>query len=96
MDSKYIADWQWDDRNLAYLARRGITRTVVRQVAGGRPLFRRNKSKRSATHLMIGPDDGGKVWTICILAVNPGDGLWRAITGWPSDDKERAWYKRHA
>lgn len=95
MVGKEIHSWQWDDANLDYLARRGITRRIVRQVAEEAPLFRKNKAGRSASHLMIGPDQGGKLWTICILEVELQPVVWRAFNGWSSDEKDIAWYRRH-
>jgi hypothetical protein len=58
-------------------------------------LFRRNLAGRSASHLMIGPDQGGTMWTVCIVEVPRKPGLWRAFNAWPADDDEKDWYNRH-
>lgn len=58
----YIEEWEWDDGNLDELARHGLARRHVEQVAEESPRFRRNKRGRAATHQMIGPDFGGAVW----------------------------------
>ncbi|MBA2609126.1 MAG: hypothetical protein H0U92_09320 [Actinobacteria bacterium] len=95
MAERVILEWQWDDGNIAYLGRRGLSRKLVRQVALGAPRLRRNLKGRAATHLMIGRDDGGQIWTICIVEVTNSPGVWRAFNGWPSDDEEKAWYNRY-
>lgn len=89
-----IVEWEWDDDNLSYLSRRGLTRALVRQVWLQRPLYRKNLSGRAASHKMIGPDASGKLWTVCILEVRLG--IWRAVNGWPLDpqDGDHIWYRR--
>ena len=62
-----IEEWEWDDGNLGELARHGVSRSVVLSVALEHPRFRRNRTERSATFQMIGPDRGGALWTICIV-----------------------------
>ena len=93
--TSHVEEWEWDEFNLGYLGRRGITRRIVLEVANEDPRFRRNKRERSATHLMIGPDRGGTIWTICIVEVARWPGRWRAFNGWNSDDEDKAWYNRH-
>lgn len=90
-----IDNWEWDDDNLDHLAQHGLNRRVVLQVAHVDPRFRRNRSGRAATHQMIGPDYGGQFWTVCIVECSGKRGTWRAITGWPSEDHEKAWHGRH-
>jgi hypothetical protein len=92
---KEILEWDWDDGNLGYLGRRGLSRRHIREVSQERPLFRRNLAGRAATHLMIGPDNGGAMWTICIVEVSGKPGVWRAFNGWRSDEEEKGWYERH-
>lgn len=89
-----IQEWEWDDGNLNELGRHGLTPRVVKQVAGKAPRFRANKAGRAATHQMIGPDAGGTIWVVCIVAVLGTDGRWRAITGWRAGDREKKWYGR--
>lgn len=90
-----IEEWEWDDGNLAELGRHGLNRRVVLQVAEGAPAFRRNRKGRSAAFQMIGPDHGRRLWTVCIVEGGPGvPGRWRAVTGWPSDPEEFAWYQK--
>lgn len=87
-----IAEWQWDDGNLAELAAHGLDRYTVLDVAQEAPKFRRNKRQRAASHQMVGPDRGGQFWTVCIVHVY--DETWRAITGWRSEQRELDWYGR--
>jgi hypothetical protein len=54
----------------------------------------RNKAGRTAAYQMIGPDDGGFMWTFCILEVFTDPGLWRVITGWAAEQPEIEWYRR--
>ena len=88
----HIGEWEWDDGNLDELARHGLDHSTVLQVAGGGPKFRRNKKGRSASHQMIGPDSGGRHWTVCIVCLH-GE-RWRAVTGWSSTPHEKTWYER--
>lgn len=88
----WISEWEWDDGNLEELAAHGLERQTVLEIARLAPRFRRNKTGRAATHQMIGRDQGGRFWTVCIVEVFAE--RWRAITGWPSEDHERAWYDK--
>ena len=90
----WIDSWQWDDDNLAELADHGISWMTVEEVAHENPRFRRNKKRRAAIRQMIGPDNGRKMWTICIRPIPEQPGMWRAITGWLSEEHEKAWYER--
>lgn len=94
MPGRAIEQWHWDEGNLEELARHGLSRRVVLQVAREAPKFRRNKRGRAASHQMIGPDAGGTLWTVCIVEVPWAPGEWRAITGWPATSAERQWYGR--
>jgi hypothetical protein len=44
---------------------------------------------------MIGPDRGGKMWTIFIKETNYQPGLWRPITGWEAENRDKDWYGRN-
>lgn len=87
-----LSEWEWDERNLAHLARHGLTAGTVQEVAENDPKLRRNKRNRAATMQMVGRDDGGKWWTVCIVVI--GGGRWRAVTGWPSSPAEVAWHSK--
>jgi hypothetical protein len=80
------------DGNIEELAQHGLSMETVDQVAENEPRFRRNKKGRPASHQMIGPDDGGKTWTVCMVETEPR--WWRPITGWEAAEHEREWWKR--
>jgi uncharacterized DUF497 family protein len=88
-DAAQIRDWEFDERNRDHLARHGIDDNLVWDVWAGNPILVPNKPGRSGSHLMIGPDSTGRLWTIAVVLIDSDLGLWRAITGWPSERKER-------
>ncbi len=90
----YLDEWEWDDGNLKELARHGVQRRHVLEVAEYAPRFRRNKKGRAASHQMIGPDQSGAVWAICIVQLPGRSGTWRAVTGWRATQAEAEWYRR--
>jgi hypothetical protein len=91
----YIEGWDWDDGNIDHLALRGISPELIEdEVWLEAPRYLANRKGRSASHLMVGPDSGGRFWTICILQVEEDPAFWRAITGWQSKPHEIQWYRR--
>jgi hypothetical protein len=90
-----IEAWEWDDGNIEHHATRGITPELMEDdIWLEAPKYIANRRNRAASHLMIGPDAGGQFWTICILQVDDDPATWRAITGWKSKPREKAWYGR--
>ena len=85
-------EFQWDTANQSHLARYRVTPEVVREVASVEPEFFLNEGGGSGTHMMIGPDESGHLYTIILLEI--GSDLWRPITGWSSDGPERAMYRQ--
>lgn len=88
-----IEEWEWDEGNLSHCARHEVTPRVVAEVSGRKPLFRANLEGRTATYQMVGPDEAGRWWTICLVIVREGRG--RVITGWPATKNERIWWTEH-
>lgn len=88
-----IDDWELDDDNLSEMAVHHITAAIFLQVADGEPRYRRNKKGRAAQVQMIGPDDGGRYWLICIARTQRA-GVWRPVTGWIAKPGDITWYKR--
>jgi hypothetical protein len=92
----YIAEWYWSDHNRAKLARHGVRPEDVIDVWDNEPKYRPNKKNRAATHQMIGPNWGGAFLAVAIKQVidndDQPDGLWMAVTGWPAEPHERAWW----
>lgn len=79
-----IFDFEFDDTNRDHLARHGIDDLLVWDVStGGARLFQ-NRPGRAASHLMIGPDATGRLWTIALVQIDDELALWRPVTGWPS------------
>lgn len=92
----YIEAWEWDDGNMDHLAIRGITPELIEDdIWLEAPKYNTNRQNRSASHLMVGPDRAGRIWTICIVQVADDPATWRAITGWKSKPREEQWYLRN-
>ena len=92
----YIDEWEWDDQNEGELVRHGLGPRQVREVAERAPRFRRNRRGRAASHMMIGPDRGGAITVVCIVAVGTAPGRWRAITGWLAEEQDKEWYRKNS
>ncbi len=85
------AEFQWDTRNLEHAARHEVSPRLVLAIAANEPrLFRNSGTGRSGSHLMIGPEDDGRFWSIVLLRIS--EEIWRPITGWPSTNTEIARY----
>ncbi len=84
--------WDLDEANIEELDVHAVSVEILDQVAEEAPRFRRNKKRRAATHQMIGPDHGGRIWVVCILETQPF--IWRPITGWPAGEHEIEWWRR--
>ena len=85
-------DLDADGGNVEHLEANGVTVEILDQVAEEQPRFRANKKHRAATHQMIGPDRGGRMWVICIREKEPF--IWRPITGWEADQAEIDWWRK--
>lgn len=86
-----VAELEFDDHNRRHLRDRGrLDESVIIEVWAGDPVFAQNlpAPERSGTHLMIGPDVVGDLWTVVLVCVDEDAGIWRPITGWPSKRKE--------
>ncbi len=86
-DEIEVRTFKWEPRNLAHCARHRVTPIVVAEVQNEAPLFFLNDPGKTGTHMMIGPDAHGHLWTIVILPTE-NEGEWKAITGWPSTNSE--------
>jgi uncharacterized DUF497 family protein len=87
-----VRDWDVDDGNVEELAAHGLTIETVDAIASNQPRFRRNKKRRAATHQMVGPDNGGAFFVVCLLETGPG--IWRPITGWAANAQEIDWWRK--
>ncbi len=88
-----LIEFEWDEVNETHCARHGLTPVLVEAVKDGRPKIFRNKEGRTGTHMMIGADNEGRLWTMIMLPTGR-PGIWRAITGWPSTNSEISLFER--
>jgi hypothetical protein len=88
-----VGELEWDEENEAH-SRHGATPGVCASVLSNRPKLFANKANRTGTHMMIGPDGSGRLWTVVLLRL--GGGRFRPITGWPSTGKEIQRYRGEA
>lgn len=86
-----VREFEYDRHNLAHLIERGIDEELITEVWLDEPVFALNVrgGRRVATHLMIGEDAAGTLWTIALLEVDQAAGVWRPITGWPAEENRR-------
>jgi hypothetical protein len=73
----------------------GLTPEVAEEVRSHRPQFFLNLrgGRRVGSHMMIGPNSYGILWTVVILRTGE-PGVWECKTGWPSGTAECELYKR--
>ena len=87
-----VAIWEfaWDDQNQEKLYWHGILVADVEALLDGRRVkIRRNKNHRSAIYKVIGQDRSGRLITVCVEPVSVREGIWRPVTGWPSNESEK-------
>lgn len=88
----------WDDGedpdgNLAHCLRRGVDEQVVDEVLTEAPAEVKMRVV-SADFAVVGPDRGGKMWTILFdRSFKRGDWL-RPVTGWESEPEEATAWRR--
>jgi uncharacterized DUF497 family protein len=88
--SIWVAEFEFNDDNLDELWEHGITDEDVLSVhERSDTLFLRNKKKASGTHKMVGRDASGRLLTIVLKPISRRQGIWRPITGYPSNPHER-------
>lgn len=83
-------EFEWDEENQNHLARHKVNRRIVRTIADGPYELFTNVEGETGTHIMIGPGDTGRLYTIILLDL--GEERWRPITGWASDRPEIQMY----
>jgi hypothetical protein len=85
-------EFELDARNLNHFLvdhpDRGLDEAVLARIASIRPKVFSNEPRvnRSGSHIVIGPDDSGRMWTIVVVHIR--EDTWRPITGWPSTPSE--------
>jgi hypothetical protein len=88
-----IERFDFDDVNREHLARHDVRESDIWAVLDGKPLFFPYLPARTATHLMLGPDETQRILLIAILETE-SPGVWRPVTGWESR-QGRAIYARY-
>ena len=87
-------DWDEEDDesgNLAHCLRHGVDELVVEEVLRGTPAQVR-MNVDTAGFAVVGPDDGGRFWTLLFDVSYKRDDWLRPITGWRSTNSEmREW-----
>ena len=78
-----------DEVNEDKFAAHGVTVKQEFQVLDSQHRIIPNKLGRRAPQLLIGVDHGGGCLVIPIEPTHE-EGVWRPITAWPCDDKDRA------
>lgn len=72
----------WDDQNEDHLlGEHDVTIADVEEVRQNKPRFFVNLPDRGGSHVMVGPDFGGRFYFVA-LAPTPIRGCWRPVTGW--------------
>jgi hypothetical protein len=88
--SVVVDDLIWDEEIDAHFARHWVSRADVIAVARSEFLGFENLPDRGGTHIMIGPDEGGRILYISIKpTMTPG--LWEPVTGWESRLARQLW-----
>ena len=87
----YVDELEIDDYNTAEMARHRVSPRDVRQVLNNAPRFFRNKKGRSATQVMIGPTDGGRMLTVPLTPTSIR-GMWRPATAFDAGRADLARY----
>jgi hypothetical protein len=81
-----VSDFVWEygpEQNVEHFARHDVTPEDVLAVLRNGAIFFEGLPGRSATHVMIGRDDRGRVLFVAILAMDEPQ-LWKPISGWES------------
>lgn len=87
-----IMEFQWDDNNIAHIARHSISPDEVEDVAfDDAPWIRKG---RSGTRYMLGYTIGGRY--LFVVYALKGKGIARVVTAMDMDDKTKRLYKRRS
>ncbi|TAN41961.1 MAG: BrnT family toxin [Nitrospirae bacterium] len=87
-----IMEFQWDDNNIAHIARHSISPDEVEDVAfDDDPWIRKGKS---GTRYMLGYTIGGRY--LFVVYALKGKGTVRVITAMDMDDKIKRLYKKRS
>lgn len=89
-----IRDFEFDAFNRSHLAVHQLDEAAIWDIWLDDPVVVPDRPRHSGTHLMIGMDSHDVLWTVAIVCVDDELGLWRPITGFPTEreDERDAWY----
>jgi hypothetical protein len=87
-----IEDFVWDEEIEEHFARHWLSQDDVLAVAKSDFLGFENLPDRGGTHVMIGPDEAGRILYVSIRPTSTS-GLWEPVTGWESRLGRRIWAK---
>jgi hypothetical protein len=85
-----VDDFFWDEEIDDHFSRHGVSLDDVVAVARSEFLGFDNLPGRGGTHIMIGPDESGRILYISIKPTST-PGLWEPVTGWESRLARRIW-----
>ncbi len=92
MPGPWDAEWiEFDEDNLAELARHGIGAAAVEEVFRSAPTWVPNRKHRAGDWKMLGSDAGGRRLTIVVRHYQDRRSI-RPITGWDTTAGERSRY----
>jgi hypothetical protein len=86
-----VREVRWDWRVVRHGRRHALYPYIGQAVMAIAPRYFENKPGRRGSHVAVGPDRTGRFWTISIERLEE-EGVWRAVTGWPSKKSEIAEY----
>jgi hypothetical protein len=78
-----VDDLDWDQQNVEHIARHDVRPEEVEFALRNDARFFLNKPGHSATHVMVGHDQWGRVLYVPILCLE-WPGRWRVISAWES------------
>ena len=81
-----VSGFLWDyslQGNVAHLALHDVKPDDVYAVLSNSPIFFDNVPGRTATHVMVGPDNKDRVLYVALLATSES-GIWQPVAGWES------------
>ena len=94
MSNLQVDDLLFDEVNESKFGDHGITAEQVLDVLALPHVIERNRGGRSASHLLIGRDRGGRCLAVPIEATYDKQ-LWRPVTAWPCKPGEELKLRRH-
>jgi hypothetical protein len=85
----------WDDEIEEHFARHDVTYEDIMNVLASNPLTFRNLPGRGGTHVVVGPDNRGRILYISLRrAVDPT--VWEPVTGWQSRYARLLWRRERS